>query len=69
MNARVHIATEKATGKTWTYECRRIYGRVEFRAVPFKGSFAPTLTAARHAAQVANSFRYDGEPPIIRIVD
>ncbi len=68
MTKRVYTATEKSTGRTWTYEQRRTYGRNEFRAVPCMGSWAPTLSGAKEAAKAVDQFRYDGEAPIIRIV-
>lgn len=69
MAKRVYTATEKTTGRTWSFCQRRIFGRVEFRAALHDGAWSPTLAAAKAAAKVANRFRYDDEPPLVTIRD
>lgn len=64
-----HTATEKATGRTWSYCQRRTYGKLEFRAVLFGGQWAPSLKLAKEMAKAAGRFRYDDEPALVTIVD
>jgi hypothetical protein len=67
---RLFTATEKATGKSYNYTARRIYGRQQF-SVSF-GSHArwfDKLTDARKDAQGRGMFRYRDDPPLVYIVD
>lgn len=69
MAKRIMTATEKTTGRTWSYTSRNTYGRREFRFPLFDGQWAPTLKLAKEMAKQANRFRYDGDVPLITIVE
>lgn len=58
---RIYRATEKATGREWYYQVRRIFGRKQFRFALGNMSWAPSLSAAKKAAQDCGKFCYVGE--------
>jgi hypothetical protein len=68
MSKQVFKATEKSTGKTYTYAKAYTYGRPQYRLHSWMG-WAPSLKAAKEAAISRGEFRYDGDAPIVRYVD
>lgn len=63
----IYRATEKSTGREWFFQQRRTYGRVEFRFALGNLSWAPSLAAARKAAQEIGYFRYVDDPPLVLV--
>lgn len=69
MTNAVFTAKEKTTGRTWIYQTRRTFGRLEFRFALSNGSWSPTLSGAKTAAKEIGRFRYNDEPALVTVAE